>query len=148
MITEDRIGRNNKQQIEPRMRRAPIILRIYLLDNIYFFFAAFFTVFFEVFFTAFFTGFFTVFFTTFFWATGFFFGAGFTFFTTAFFFGAAAACICFIFDTPVLIIGSSQQIRSIVAQPHYSSTITASPHTSQLRTSPVFTFDISFSSSL
>ncbi|MDD4092018.1 MAG: hypothetical protein PHQ63_05625 [Smithellaceae bacterium] len=75
-----------------------------------------------------------------------FFAAGFAFFTTAFFFGAAAAF--FGGRGPLLIMSSSQQIRSAKAHPHSSSTMTESPHTSQFKTSPGLTFDICSSSSL
>ncbi|HNV57211.1 MAG: hypothetical protein GYA67_05020 [Smithella sp.] len=72
--------------------------------------------------------------------------AGFSFFTAVFFLGAAAA----FFDSrgPLLTMSSSQQIRSAKAHPHSSSTMTESPHTSQFKTSPGFTFDICSSSSL
>jgi hypothetical protein len=64
-------------------------------------------------------------------------------FMAAFFFGAAAAFFLEV-TGPLFIIGSSQQIISAAAQPHSSSTITASPHTSQLNKSPAFTLAISY----
>jgi hypothetical protein len=101
----------------------------------------------ECYFDAFFfaAGFFaTAFFAAGFFATGFF-AAAFVFFTAAFFLGAAA--IFFGGLGPLFTIGSSQQINSVMTQPQSSSTRTASPHTSQLRTSPGFTFDICVPSS-
>lgn len=97
------------------------------LKRHYFFFEDFFAVFFTV---AFLTAFFTVGFFAFFNA-GFFLGAALVFFTTVFFLGAAMACAFLGFAGPRLTIGSSQQIRSIVAQPQSSSRITFNPHTSQ-----------------
>jgi hypothetical protein len=88
------------------------------------------------------------FFTGFFFTTFFFF-AVFVFFVMVFFFFAVAARAFFFGAAgPLLSIGSSQQITPAVAHPHSSSITTVSPHTSQLRTSPVFTFDICLSSSL
>jgi hypothetical protein len=97
--------------------------------------------------------FFTAFLMTFFFGAGFaaafffgagFFAAGFAFFTAAFFLDAAATVFFLEATGPLFIIGSSQQIISAAAQPHSSSTITASPHTSQLNTSPAFTLAISY----
>jgi hypothetical protein len=65
-------------------------------------------------------------------------------FMAAFFFGAAATAFFLEATGPLFIIGSSQQIISAAAQPHSSSTITASPHTSQLNKSPAFTLAISY----
>jgi len=87
----------------------------------------------------------TTFFTTFFFQ-GRFFRAGLAFFATAFFFGAATTFFGGL--GPLFSIGSSQQISSAIAQPHSSSTMTESPHTSQLRTSPGLTLDIFAPSSL
>jgi hypothetical protein len=96
--------------------------------------------FFAVFLAAFFL---TVgFIAAFFFGAGFF-TAGFTFFTAAFFFDDAVTAFFLEATCPLFIIGSSQQIIS-AAQPHSSSTITASPHTSQLNKSPAFTLAISY----
>jgi hypothetical protein len=94
----------------------------------------------------------------FFFFVGFFFAADFfaglffgDFFFAAFFFVGFAfftECVFFAGAGPLLIMGSSQQITPMVGQPHSSSTITESPHTSQLKTSPFFALDICYSSSL
>jgi len=74
-------------------------------------------------------------------ATAFFAGLalGAAFFAPAFFAWAAAAF--------PLVIGLSQQmIKSAVAHPHASSTVTTNPHALQLSESPFFTFAIVASS--
>jgi hypothetical protein len=62
------------------------------------------------------------------------------FFAPAFFFAWVAAAFS-------RVIGLSQQmIKSAVAHPHASSTVTTSPHALQLSESPFFTFAIGASS--
>jgi hypothetical protein len=73
-------------------------------------------------------------------------GFAFAFGGAGFFFGAAETFFGGL--GPLFAIGSSQQTSSATTQSQSSSTTKASPHTSQLRTSPGFTFDISIPSSL
>jgi hypothetical protein len=62
------------------------------------------------------------------------------FFAPAFFFAWVAAAF------PLAIGLSQHMIRSAVAHPHASSTVTTNPHSLQLSESPFFTFAIDTSS--